>query len=172
MSAVLRMDELEISCRSYVLSVTESLLDSSGSGGGVGSEEGKEIMSKEEMEGMVELLRFERAVIDLCRHILKYAALAREDLGDGKQPPPAAAMKDGEKDATNTKNTDPPNAMATEDAEMDAETTEPPKVTEEVAVVPRTSPYLAYHLTDSTLVHKLPFFLLEDTVNTLPKPFV
>ena len=66
-----------------------------------------------------------KAVIDLCQRILKYAVLARQDLGDGKGPL-KAAMEDGKKDAETTRNTEPPKGTATGDAKMDTGTTKPP----------------------------------------------
>jgi len=62
-----KVDKLEVSIRSYVLSTTSSLLDNIAVN--------DEALTEESME---ELLKFVRAAIDLCHHILHFASLCNE----------------------------------------------------------------------------------------------
>ena len=102
---------------------------------------------------MVELLSFVRAVIDLCRHILKYAALAKHAVDEHVADEHAQTSKGEDNDKPKVEDSN-------DAAHSPAAPSKPP------------FPYSAYHETDSNQMRKVPFLLLEDSVDTLPIPLV
>ena len=111
------------------------------------------------------LLKFMQAIIDLCQHILHFAIITK------RRQKKRRDMHDGSTDNTvGTENLNDATASDTTD-DTASDTTDAT-----LTIIYRTNavpcPYAPYLDMYSTQMRKLPFFLLEDTVDTFPIPII